>query len=59
MILAYEGDYIKSAKFRAIKHLGNPFIELANVSKASDKKMVYKGVKNFVDAYINNAYLKN
>ena len=59
MILAYEGDYIKSAKFRAIKHLGNPFIELANVSKASDKKMVYKGVKNFVDSYINNAYLKN
>lgn len=59
MILAYEGDYTKSVKFRAIKHLGNSFIDLAKVSKGTDQTNVYKGVQNFVDDYINNAYLRS
>ena len=59
LILAYEGDYVKSSKFRAIKQLGNDFIELANISTESGKKMVYKGIKSFVDDYINNSYLRN
>lgn len=59
MILAYEGDYTKSVKFRAIKHLGNNFITYANISNSNEKKTVYKGVKNFVDDYINNTYLKS
>ena len=58
MIYAYEGDYTQSIKFRAIKHLGNTFIDSAKVVKASDRKAVYKGVQSFVDDYINNAYLK-
>lgn len=59
MILAYEGDYTKSVKFRAIKHLGNAFVTLAKVSKGTDQTNVYKGVQNFVDDYINNAYLRS
>jgi hypothetical protein len=59
MILAYEGDYTKSIKFRAIKHLGNRFIKTCNVTSQSEKTAVYKGVKNFVDDYVNNAYLSD
>jgi hypothetical protein len=44
MILAYEGDYYKSVKFRAIKHLGNKFIQDAKVKSKSAKTAVYKGV---------------
>ena len=57
MIYAYEGDYIKSTKFRAIKHLGNKFIETAKVTSATEKKSVFRGVQQFVDEYINNEYL--
>lgn len=57
MIYAYEGDYIKSTKFRAIKHLGNKFIETAKVTNAAEKKSVFRGVQQFVDEYINNEYL--
>ena len=57
MILAYEGDYMKSVKFRAIKHLGNTFIKNYNVQSSQEKTQVYKGVQNFVDDYMNNAYL--
>ena len=59
MILAYEGDYTKSIKFRAIKHLGNQFMTYANISKPSEKLEVYKNVQTFVDDYINNAYLRS
>ena len=57
MILAYEGDYLKSIKFRAIKQLGNKFIKTAKIGNSIDKTAVYKGVQSFVDDYINNAYL--
>ena len=58
MILAYEGDYFKSVKFRAIKQLGNKFITDTKVSRSTDKTAVYKGVQSFVDDYMNNAYLR-
>jgi hypothetical protein len=58
MILAYEGDFNQSVKFRAIKHLGNEFIKTKGISKKSDIKSVYKGVQSFIDDYINTAYLK-
>ena len=58
MILAYEGDYFKSVKFRAIKQLGNKFIGDTKISRATDKTAVYKGVQSFVDDYMNNAYLR-
>ena len=57
MILAYEGDYTKSVKFRAIKHLGNNFIRDYKVQSPSAITSVYKGVQTFVDEYMNNAYL--
>lgn len=57
MILAYEGDYLKSTKFRAIKHIGNTFIKNYKVQNSTEKTQVYKGVQTFVDDYINNAYL--
>jgi hypothetical protein len=44
MILAYEGDYLKSIKFRAIKQLGNKFIKTAKIGNSIDKTAVYKGV---------------
>lgn len=59
MILAYEGDYMKSVKFRAIKHLGNTFIQNYKVQSSQEKTQVYKGVQNFVDDYMNNAYLSS
>lgn len=59
MIMAYEGDYLKSIKFRAIKHLGNQFIIDKDVKNSSEKSSVLKGVQNFVDDYINNAYLSS
>ena len=59
MIYAYEGDYIKSTKFRAIKHLGNTFIDSMKVTNASEKRSVFKGVQRFVDEYINNEYLSS
>ena len=59
MIYAYEGDYIKSSKFRAIKHVGNSFISTMKVTNTSEKKAVFKGVKSFVDEYINNEYLRS
>ena len=59
MILAYQGDYRKSSKFRAIKHLGNKFISDNKVKSSIEKTAVYKGVQNFVNDYINNAYLSS
>ena len=59
MILAYEGDYYKSVKFRAIKHLGNKFIQDAKVKSKAAKTAVYKGVQVFIDEYINNAFLRS
>jgi hypothetical protein len=44
MILAYEGDYLQSVKFRAIKHLGNKFIADQKIKIGSEKTAVYKGV---------------
>jgi hypothetical protein len=44
MILAYEGDYIQSTKFRAIKHLGNKFITDQKIKIGSEKTAVYRGV---------------
>ena len=57
MIIAYEGDYYKSVKFRAIKNLGNNFIRDYKVQSPSAITSVYKGVQTFVDEYMNNAYL--
>lgn len=57
MIVAYEGDYYKSVKFRAIKNLGNNFIRDYKVQSPSAITSVYKGVQTFVDEYMNNAYL--
>ena len=59
MILAYEGDYTKSVKFRAIKHLGNQFIDFAKVGKSKEQLTVLRGVQSFVDDYINNAFLRS
>lgn len=59
LVMAYYGDYNKSVKFRAIKHLGNDFISTYKVSSKAEKTSVLKGVQNFVDDYINNAYLSS
>lgn len=59
MILAYEGDYTKSVKFRAIKHLGNQFIDFAQIHKSKEQTGVFKGVQSFVDDYINNSFLRS
>ena len=59
MILAYEGDYMQSIKFRAIKRLGNQFITDNKIKNAKEKTSVYKGVQSFVDDYVNNAYLQS
>jgi hypothetical protein len=44
LVMAYYGDYNKSAKFRAIKHLGNDFIANYKVSSKAEKTSVLKGV---------------
>lgn len=59
MIIAYEGDCFKSAKFRAIKNIGNKFIIANKVKSKSEKLLVYKGVKDLIDNYINNRYLQS
>lgn len=59
MIISYEGAFNNSVKFRSIKRLGNQFINIAKVSKGSEKIEVFKGVQNFVDEYINNAFLRS
>ena len=59
MIMAYYGDYSKSIKFRAIKQLGNAFIKEYKVGSKAEKSAVIKGVQNFVDDYINTAYLRS
>lgn len=59
MIIAYEGDCFKSSKFRAIKNIGTKFIIDNKVKSKSEKLLVYKGVKDLIDNYINNQYLQN
>jgi hypothetical protein len=44
LVMAYYGDYNKSVKFRAIKHLGNDFISNYKVSSKAEKTSVLKGV---------------
>lgn len=59
LVMAYQADYSKSVKFRAIKHLGNEFIKEHKIGSKTEKTSVLKGVQNFIDDYINNAYLSS
>lgn len=59
LIVAYFADNSKSIKFRSIKNLANKFMSEYNIKSKKEKQSVVKGVKDFVDDFVNNHYLMN